>query len=407
MNVDDIDLADPALFTTSRAIEVFATLRRKSPVHRYEAPDGGTGFWVVSRYDDVVSVLRTPEIFSSEYGNILPTRARRDPTAGVMTFTTDPPVHRRLRSMMTPGLTPRAVETIKPMVGRIINQIVSEVAVGEPFDFMEKIAGDLPIAVSCGLLGVPESDWQYLIGQIHISHGVKDENLVVPTSSRKGYSTANLTLLGYFMDLVAARRKEPADDLVSVMAKGRPDGESLTDEEIAVNCFAMTLGGFQADRNAMGGGVLALMEHPDQFEHLVRDRSIMPTAVEEILRWSTPTLNLARVALTSTEIAGVPIAEGDHVSAWLYSANRDETVFDNPHEFDLTRQPNRHLSFGSSTHYCVGANVARLEMTTLLSAILDRGLVPEKAGEPTPIASYFQQGLKHLPVQFERRAVAP
>jgi cytochrome P450 len=153
----------------------------------------------------------------------------------------------------------------------------------------------------------------------------------------------------------------------------------------------------------MGGGILALIQHPDEFDRLVREPAIMPTAVDEILRWTTPTLNLARVATRDTEIAGTPIAAGDRVSAWLYSANRDESVFADPHRFDLTRQPNRHLSFGNGSHYCVGTNVARLEMGVLLSTIIERGLRPELAAEPTRIASHFQQGLMVLPVRLARR----
>ncbi|MFI7020078.1 cytochrome P450 [Streptomyces sp. NPDC050164] len=403
MEVKDIDLMDTTLFTSPRALEGFALLRREAPVHWYAAPDGGIGFWVVSRYDDVVWMLRHPEIFSSEYGNILPTRARRDPTAGLMTFTTDPPVHTKLRSPFSACLTPRMVENVRPMVSTIVRGIIDEVATGDPFDFMAEVAERLPLAVSCGLMGVPEQDWGHVLDLAHASHGMKELNLVAPTASRKGSSTANLTLLAYLTELVARRRKQPEDDLVSKVAQSEVGDRRLTDEEIAVNCFALTLGGFQADRNAMGGGVLALMDHPGEFEHLVREPQIMPTAVDEILRWTTPTLNLARVALIDTEIAGVPITQGDRVSAWLYSANRDETVFEEPHRLILTRHPNRHLSFGNGAHYCAGTHVARLEMSVLLDTILDRGLRFEKAGEPTHMASHFQQGLKNLPVRLVKR----
>jgi cytochrome P450 len=403
MRVDEIDLMDPTLFTSPRAMEVFATLRREAPVHWYAAPDGETSFWVVSRYEDVVWTLRHPELFSSEYGNILPTRPYRDPTAGLMTFTTDPPVHTRLRALFTQQLTPRLVERIRPAVSRIVSEIIEEVADGEPFDFMAHVAGRLPLAVTCGLLGVPEQDWKTVIDMTHQSHGKKDVNLVAPTTSKRGSSTSNLQLLGYYAEMVAQRRRDPGDDLVSNVVQGEVHGEKLSDEEIAVNCFAITLGGYQADRNAMGGGILALIQHPDEFDRLVREPAIMPTAVDEILRWTTPTLNLARVATRDTEIAGTPIAAGDRVSAWLYSANRDESVFADPHRFDLTRQPNRHLSFGNGSHYCVGTNVARLEMGVLLSTIIERGLRPELAAEPTRIASHFQQGLMVLPVRLARR----
>lgn len=361
------------------------------------------GFWGVYRYRDIVSVLRHPEIFSSEYGNILPTRKVRDSTAGKMTFTSDPPEHTRIRGVIAPALTPRQAETIRPVISRIVEQMAAEVTTGQVVDFMTAVAGRLPISVACALMGVPEADWPMVIELTHLSHGVKDENLIGPTSHKSGSSSANLQLLAYFSELAADRRRHPADDLVSTVARNAADGRPLTDEEIAINCFALTLGGYQADRNAMGAGLLALIENPDQFDLLVSDPSIMPTAVEEILRWSTPTLNLARVALRDTEIAGVPIAAGDRVSAWLISANRDEEIFDDPYRFSLTRHPNRHLSFGNGSHYCVGANVARLEMSLLLESILARRVRPVLAGEPTRIRSYFQQGLKTLPVRFVAR----
>jgi cytochrome P450 len=404
MDLLTIDLTDPTLFASGRADAIFEMLRREAPVYWHPAPEGGQRFWVVSRYQDVVSVLRRPEVFSSEFGNILPTHETRDPTAGLMTFTTDPPAHTRLRALLARGLSPRLVVHSRPLIRQIVSHILEPVRAGATLDFMRVVAEQLPVATACGLMGVPEADWSMVKDLTHVSHGMKeDAELVELRSSRTGFSSANTELLAYFSQLVSLRRREPGDDLISVVVQAEHNGEGMSDEEVAVNCFALTLGGYQADRNAMGGGLMALIQYPDQFDLLVQRPSVIPSAVEEILRWTTPTLNLARVALRDTEIDGVPVRRGDRVSAWLISANRDEEVFPDPYRFLVTRNPNRHLTFGNGNHFCAGAGVARLELETLLEELLGRGVHPELAGEPVPIQSHFQQGFKQLPVRFVER----
>jgi len=406
MDVKDFDLMDPCLFSSGDAPAMFQTLRRDDPVHWQAARDNvNPGFWVISRYRDVISVLRKPEIFSSEWGNILPTWEHRDPMAGLMTFSSDPPAHTRMRSMLMPSLTPRAVRARRKVIASIVARVLAEVPDGEPFDFMELVASRLPIALTCGLLGVPADDITMIKELAAVAHATKENDQAGgPTSREETFCSAHLELLAYFSDLVAKRRKEPEDDLVSSVVHTEIKGDRLSDEEVAVNCFAAVLGGYQADKNAQGGAILALMQNPDQFDLLVsRSRSVMTPAVEEIWRWTTPTLNLTRVALADTEIAGVPIAAQDRVSVSLYSANRDEEAFADPYQFRLTRKPNRHVAFGNGCHFCAGASVARLEMSLLLGSVVKSGVRPVLAAEPTPVFSHFQQGLKRLPVMFVPR----
>jgi cytochrome P450 len=404
MDIKDFDLLDPTLFSSGNASAMFEALRQEDPVHWQSPRNGFPGFWVISRYRDVISVLRKPEIFSSEYGNILPTWEHRDPTAGMMTFTSDPPAHARIRSMLMPSLTPRAVKARRPDIARIVARVLESAPRGEPFDFMEVVANRLPIALTCGLLGVPESDINLIKELSLAAHSIKENDEAGgPASREETFCSAHLELLAYFADLSARRRKEPENDLISSFACTEVNGDRLSDEEISINCFAAILGGYQADKNAQGGAILALIQHPDQFDLLTSRPSVRPTAVEEIWRWTTPTLNLTRVALTDTEIAGVPIAAQDRVSVNLFSANRDDKAFVDPHEFRLTRKPNRHVAFGNGCHFCAGASVARLEMTLLLDSVVKGGIRPVLAAEPTPVFSHFQQGLKQLPVMFIER----
>ncbi|GAA4463338.1 cytochrome P450 [Phytohabitans houttuyneae] len=403
MDLKDLDLMDPQLFSSGRAPATFEDLRQNAPVHWQKPRDGFPGFWVVSRYHDVVGVLRDPETFSSEYGNILPTWEKKDPTAGIMTFTSDPPQHVRLRTLLMPSLKLRSVKNRRPAVAEIVSRVLADVPIDEPFDFMELVANRLPIALTCGLLGVPADDFAMVVELSHRAHATKENDQVGGPATEEMFTSSHLELLAYFAELVASRRKDPQDDIISSFAHTRVGDDQLSDEEIAVNCFAAILGGYQADKNAQGGAMLALIRHPDQFDLLASRPSIMPSAVEEIWRWTTPTLNLTRVAVVDTEIAGVPIAKQDRVSVSLFSANRDPVAFDEPYEFRLTRYPNRHLAFGSGNHFCAGANVARMEMSLLLDSLLKAGVRPVLTAEPTPVFSHFQQGLKRLPVKYVRR----
>jgi cytochrome P450 len=404
MDVRDLNVMDVPQLSVERASAMFRTLRHEAPVHWQAEADGG--FWVVTRHRDVISVLRQLEVFSSEWGNILPTYPDGDPTAGLMMVASDPPAHTRLRALLMPSLSPRASAASRPLVTRIVGQLMADIPGEEPFDFMAVVGSRLPIAVSCGLMGVPAADLPYVMRLVLAAHGTKEnENgqLAEAHTEDTAVAPANLELLAYFADLAAKRRADPCDDLVSMLAKAGTSEDKLTDEEIASNCFAIALGGYQADRSAVGGAIQVLIEHPDQLSLLRSDPSVMPTAVEEILRWTTPTISLARVARRDTQIGDVPISAGDRVSVWLISANRDEQVFRDPEDFIVTRQPNPHVTFGNGHHFCAGASVARLELTVLLETLISGRIVPELAAPPERLHSYFQQGPRRLPVRFVRQ----
>jgi cytochrome P450 len=394
-----LDLTDLALYTSGRVDAAFDALRRESPVLWHPLTDG-SGFWVISRYRDLVSVLRRPEVFSSEFGNILLLRGVRDPAAGLMAMVTDPPKHSRLRVLLASVLTARAMTPSRPMIRDIVAKLVEPLRRGATVDFPSAIAGELPIAAACALMGVPESDWPLMTELSHGSHSweVSPEFWKGATINEE-VNSANAELLGYFADLIAVRRRHPEEDLVSQLVHAEVDGQRFDDEEAVVNIYALMLAGYQVTQAAASGGMLALIENPDQFDLLVKDPSLLPSAVEEILRWASPTRHITRMTLADTEVAGVPIRRGDVVSVWPSSANRDEDVFEEPYRFSVARNPNRHVTLGTGRHFCVGAGVARLQLEVLFEALVEHGVPLELTGEAVRLPSYFARGYKHLPVR--------
>jgi cytochrome P450 len=396
------DLLDFSLFATEQADAVFDRLRRESPVYWHSAEEG-SGFWVVSRYADTVEVLRRPDVFSSEHGNMLRLRGTKDPAAGLMMVVTDPPRHTRLRKLLTRAFTARVTEANRPRVRAVVAELLERVEPGAQMDFTRAVAERLPVAVACAVMGVPREDWPLMAELTHASSGAEDPEFWKGESIADTLMTANTELLAYFSDLIPGRRTKPGQDLISLLVHAEVDGEHLDDAEVAVNCFSLMLGGNEATRYAAAGGLMAFIQHPGQFDLLAREPSGMALAVEEVLRWTSPTVHIMRVATRDTAIAGVPVRAGDLIAVWPGSANRDETVFEDPYRFSITRTPNRHVTFGAGCHYCIGASMARLELAALYDCLLASGLRAELAGRPVRLRSNFLRGYKHLPVRFAAR----
>lgn len=396
------DLLDFSLFATGQADEVFDRLRREAPVY-WHAADNGDGFWVISRYADTVTVLRQPGQFSSEHGNMLRLRGTRDPASGLMMVVTDPPRHTRLRKILSRVFTPRVMAANRPRIEAAVGELMTRAEPGACLDFTRAIAERIPVAVACAVMGVPRADWAMMADLTHASSGAEDPEFWKGDSAADTLMTANTELLAYFCELIPERRRAPREDLISLLVRAEVDGERLDEAEIAVNCFSLMLGGNEATRYAAAGGLMAFIQHPDQFDQLIRDPSLLSTAVEEVLRWTSPTVHIMRVATRDCTIADVPVREGDVVAVWPGSANRDEAVFDDPYRFLITRTPNRHVTFGAGCHFCIGASMARLELRALLGCLLDRGVRAEMAGRPVLLRSNFLRGYKHLPVRFVSR----
>jgi cytochrome P450 len=290
-------------------------------------------------------------------------------------------------------------------VREITNQIIDDVAARGACDFVTDVAALLPLAVICQMMGIPREDWQLMFTLTNSGLGSEDpEYQTVPGSGPETARQSRIEMFKYFATQVARRRQSGGEDLVSILVGAEVDGESLTQEEILFFCQLLILAGNETTRNAISGGLLALCEHPEERARLQNDPSLLPTAVEEILRWSSPVAHMMRYVTRDVEIRGKQIREGERVLLWYPSANRDEEVFPNADRFDVGRTPNEHIAFGIGEHFCLGASFARLELRVMFETLLERLPDIQLAGKPERLRSGFIGGIKHMPVTFTPRA---
>jgi cytochrome P450 len=409
----DFDLTDLDFFVNGDPHASWKELRASDPVHWTERKDKA-GFWSVTKYEDALRVYRDPLTFSSEGGISLgftdpqdPNQPRRDFGFRQMMIMTDPPRHTRMRQMMNRRFTPRALAPLEPHVRAIATEIIDAVAARGDCDLVVDVAAKLPTAAICEMLAIPRNDWELMFTLSNMAIGSDDPEYQVDGSAQKTGAQAQMEVFNYFTALIAERRSNPGDDLVSALVHGDIEGGRLSDTEILFNCFLLILGGQETTRNAISGGMHALMHHPEERGRLVADRSLMPTAIEEMLRWTSPITHIMRTATRDAELKGRQIHKDDRVVIWNASANRDEEVFPDPYRFDITRQPNDHVAFGYGEHFCIGASLARLELRVMIDELLRRLPDMETAGSMERLRSNLVAGIKHLPVRFTpQRAVA-
>jgi cytochrome P450 len=319
----------------------------------------------------------------------------------------DPPMHHKYRQIINKRFTPRALRQIHPDIERIAKKVVDELLdSGDEgsVDFVDKVAAPLPIAVIAWLLGVPESDWELLFDWTNRTIGAGDPEYQKEgeTSAQTGQA-AMIELFQYFTKLVEEKRKNPADDLITLFANAEVDGKKLEPMDVLSYCFIIVVAGNETTRNATSGGMLALIENQDQMRLVQQDPSLLKPAIEEMLRWTSPIIHFARTATADTEIRGQKIRDGERLALFYGSANRDEEVFERPFDFDVTRKPNRHLAFGVGEHFCAGAHVARLEMEMAFKYLLPRIEEIELTGPPERLHSALVGGVKHLPIRYKLR----
>ena len=366
------------------------------------APPGYDPFWAVTKHAHVMEVTSQPVLFSNEHGLILGRQgAPSQPLDMVVTL--DPPRHGPLRRVAMPRFTPRAIRSRHAEIERIAEEILDEAATGEEggeFDFVERIAAPLPIAVISWILGVPRGDWQLLFGWTNEVIGKDDPEFQRPGETPgQTIRRARGELHGYLNELIEQRRREPGDDLISHLIGAEIDGEPLTEEQLLNYCELIVEAGNETTRNAISGGLLAFLEHRDEWERLKSNPELLPKAVEEILRWVTPIIHFVRTATEDCELQGMKISSGEKVALFFASANRDEEVFVDPFAFRVDRHPNLHLSFGMGEHFCMGAHLARFELETIFRHLLMRLESFELAGPPERLSSAVNGGIKHLPLK--------
>jgi cholest-4-en-3-one 26-monooxygenase len=399
----EINLIDPDVYQRSGPPhEQFAWLREHDPVHWHA--DGGEpgwpGFWAVTRHDDIAHVSRHPELFSSTlrlalFGEVPEESIQLQ---RLMMLNMDPPQHTRQRAFVNRGFTPRMISKLEKHIAEICDSLLDDIADRGDADFVTDIAAPLPLWVICELVGAPVGDRGKIFELSNLLIGSTDPEFQVAPQAQQN---AALELYAYGAQLAERRRAQPADDIVTQLLRPDDKGEALTSDEFDVFFMLLTVAGNETTRNAAAGGMLALFEHPEQWQRLLADRSLIPTAAEEIVRWVSPVNLFRRTAVTDTELGGQRIAEGDKVVVFYTSANRDDQAFSRPREFDVARDPNPHVGFGGGgPHFCLGRHLAAMELRILLQALTERMPGMRLAGEPSRLRSNFINGIKHMPVRF-------
>ncbi|BBZ40983.1 cytochrome P450 [Mycobacterium conspicuum] len=353
-----------------------------------------TNFWALLKYEDIRFVSSNPALFSSTKGITIPDPAMPSPVQEGSLIFTDPPRHRQLRKLINSGFTRRRVAVLEPKIREIVRGILDGIEPGSVHEFAEQIAAPLPTRMIAELIGAPPDDWEQFRAWSDAATGNADPEIELDPLVAMGQ------LFEYFQKLIASRRAEPRSDMLSVLAEAEIDGDRLTDEDLLNFAFLLLVAGNETTRNLIALGTLALIEHPEQRRLLVEDRSLIPGAVEEMLRWNSPVVHMARAATADIEIRGQLIRAGDVVVMLYQSANRDEEIFGpDSEEFKVTRHPNPHIAFGCGEHSCVGAQLARLEATVLFDELLRRFPRLELAGAVDRMRATMVPGVKRMPVR--------
>jgi cholest-4-en-3-one 26-monooxygenase len=400
---DALELVDPSRYAREGyPHEVWTRLRAEAPVASF-APPGLEPFWAITKHADILEISKQPLRFSSAQGITL-RRADAVVMPSEMVVMLDPPRHGPMRKVASSRFTPRAVRARRAEIDRIAVEVLDDAApagtAGE-LDFVERIAAPFPLAVIAWILGVPGSDWGSLFRWTNEVIGKDDPEYRRPgETAGQTIKRARGEVHAYFQGLIEQRRDDPQDDLVSDLIRGEINGEPLTEEQLVSYCELLVEAGNETTRNAISGGLLAFSEHRGEWEKLREHPELMPDAVEEILRWVSPISHFTRTATEDCEVRGTRIGAGAQVALYFASANRDEDVFEDPFVFRVDRRPNPHLAFGFGEHFCMGAQVARVELDTIFRHLLARLEWFEVAGAVERLSSIVNGSIKHLPLQF-------
>ncbi len=399
--MSDIDLLDHDRFQRGEHHEMFTQLRAEGPIHWHEHPDG-KGFWSIVKHAELTEINRDTDRFSSETGGISIDNIHEDDSGegidqrGLNMLFTDPPKHTRYRRLVSKGFTPRMIGLLEQYLTHRSVVIVDNVIERGECDFVEDLAAELPLQAIAEIMGVPTEDRNLLFEWSNTMIGMDDPDY---TEDPKA---AAMQLYAYANELAKKRAVDPQDDIITKLINAEIDGDRLNEFELDMFMLLLSVAGNETTRTATSHGMMALLAYPEQRELLVSDLDkYMPTAVDEIVRWATPVMHFRRTALVDTEVSGTKMSEGDRIVMWHVSANRDEDVWADPFTFDITRDPNPHIGFGAGgAHYCLGANLAKMELKLIFTEILRRLPDLALAAEPQILRSNFIAGVKSMPVTF-------
>ncbi|AKN16099.1 cytochrome P450 [Mycobacterium haemophilum] len=408
--LSEIDFTDLDNFANGFPHELFAIHRHAAPVYWHEPTDNtpdAEGFWSVATYAETLVVLKDPGTFSSVTGGQRPfggTLLQDLAIAGQVLNMMDDPRHSQIRRLVSSGLTPRMIRRVEDDLRARARRLLDAVVPGEPFDFLVDIATELPMQMICILLGVPESERHWLFEAIEpqFDFGGSRKASLAQMSVSESAAAAGSRMYAYGQGLIASKRAEPTDDMLSVVANATlhdPAAPTLSDLELYLFFSLLFSAGAETTRNAIAGGLLALADHPEQLHTLRKDFGMLPSAIEEIVRWTSPSPSKRRTATRDVTLGGQPIKTGQKVQIWEGSANRDGRVFDRADEFDIARKTNPHLGFGQGVHYCLGANLARLELRVLFEELLSRFDTVRVVQPVEWTRSNRHTGIRHLVVE--------
>lgn len=402
LSPEPVDLSDPLSFAHGFPHAWFTWLRERAPVYWHEptnATPDAEGFWVVSRYADVDAVIMDPATFSSDRGGTRTaggTTINDNAAAGLVLNQTDDPYHRRLRAIVNSGFSIRAVAALEDELRRRTRALLASLQRGDVIDFAHQVSREIPTQAICIVLGVPEDDRLMLADWV--DHGIEapSDEVIADEYVRK--------IRRYAQSLIDSKRETPADDIFSTIVHARfeADGSTLSDHELRSFFSLLFPAGAETTTRAISGGMLAFLEHPAAWQQLAASPDLIKTAVEEIVRWTTPSCYKRRTVTRDVNFGGQAMRAGDKITFWEMSANRDERVFTDPFTFDIARSPNKHLGFGAGVHFCLGASLARLELRVVFEELLVSRLGFELAGEPEWMPNNRLVGLKALPVAISR-----
>jgi cholest-4-en-3-one 26-monooxygenase len=400
MTLEDVNLADSRNFVPGVPHEMFEVLRREAPVWFHPGTDEVEGFWCIVKYADLVELSRDPGHASSALGGITLHDASDEDLElqRQMMLMMDPPKHTKVRKLVNKGFTPRMIGQLEEHIRDVTKSIVDGVAKRGECDFVVDVAAELPLQVIVEMMGVPDEDRHKIFDWSNRLIGSEDPEYNVSRDEAIGAATE---MFMYSTELAAAKRKTPGEDIISTLLQAEVEGNQLTDTEFNLFFQLLSVAGNETTRNLISNGMNFLFEHPDQREKLAADRSLLPSAIDEMLRYASPVMYMRRTAPEDFELRGQTIRAGDKLALWYISANRDEDVFDDPNRFEITRSPNDYVAFGGGgPHFCLGANLAKLEIRVMFDEILDRLPDIELAGDVQRLRSNFINGIKHMPVKF-------
>ena len=407
--IDGQRLIDPQCYASfGYPHDEWTQLRRESPLHFFEPP-GWPSFWAVTKHADIVEISKQPDIFLNGPGMTIGQNQRQGDAAAQQIKTVinmDPPEHRQYRKVASPFFTPRNLRKVDPLIADTARKLVDSLGPEGECDFITEIASQHPLKIIARLLGVPESDEPFILKLTNELFGSEDPEFQRSQDRMDGMRKMFADFWSYFHEVIEDRRAHPREDLASVFANAKIDGEPMGDLETMGYCLVAFTAGHETTRGGIGGGMLALIGNPEQRELWARDPELTSRAPDEIIRFVTPVNTMVRTANRDYELRGQKIHKGDRLVLFYASANRDEEVFDDPLELRLDRYPNPHLSFGIGEHFCMGANLARKTTGSIFRELVTRLESIELAGEPQRTASNLVPGLKHLPIRYRLAAAA-